>query len=76
MQAKSSVEKGHINCGELRDFVVRAITEAGGKIDYAEVSHVVPFYVSDYISNPIHEPLNLEVIFLFNKCAGFSVLLH
>lgn len=37
LRAKSSAENGHINCRELRDFVIQAISEAGGRIDYAEV---------------------------------------
>nr|XP_028958359.1 LOW QUALITY PROTEIN: pantoate--beta-alanine ligase [Malus domestica] len=39
-KARSSAEKGQINCKELRDLVVEAISEAGGSVDYAEVSFV------------------------------------
>ncbi|CAN6684744.1 unnamed protein product [Malus baccata var. baccata] len=35
-KARSSAEKGQINCKELRDLVVEAISEAGGRVDYAE----------------------------------------
>lgn len=35
--AKSAAEKGEVNCQELRDSVVQAITKAGGKVDYAEI---------------------------------------
>ncbi|CAN6545148.1 unnamed protein product [Malus baccata var. baccata] len=33
---RSSAEKGQINCKELRDLVVEAISEAGGRVDSAE----------------------------------------
>ncbi|XP_065873435.1 pantoate--beta-alanine ligase isoform X2 [Euphorbia lathyris] len=35
-KAKSCAEDGQVNCSVLRDVVIQAITEAGGKIDYAE----------------------------------------
>ncbi|PIN25637.1 Panthothenate synthetase [Handroanthus impetiginosus] len=35
--AKSDAESGQRQCKELRDCVVRAISEAGGKVDYAEI---------------------------------------
>ncbi|KAM1483688.1 hypothetical protein TB2_034968 [Malus domestica] len=37
-KARSSAERGQINCKELRELVVEAISEAGGRVDYAEVS--------------------------------------
>lgn len=37
-KARPSAEKGQINCKEMRDLVVEAISEAGGIVDYAEVS--------------------------------------
>lgn len=36
-KAKSLAEGGQLNSQMLRDLVVRSITEAGGKIDYAEI---------------------------------------
>lgn len=36
-RAKFSAEKGESNCRKLRDLVVQAVEEAGGRIDYAEV---------------------------------------
>lgn len=36
-KAKSAAENGEVNCTELRNLVVGAIEEAGGKVDYAEV---------------------------------------
>ncbi|KAK6164293.1 hypothetical protein DH2020_001157 [Rehmannia glutinosa] len=35
--AKFAAEKGQVDCKELRDSVVQAILEAGGKVDYAEI---------------------------------------
>lgn len=37
--AKSSAENGQVKCKELKDSVIKAICEAGGKIDYAEVTY-------------------------------------
>lgn len=36
-RAKSAAENGQFDCRELRDSVIQAIRDAGGKIDYAEV---------------------------------------
>ncbi|KAH7517523.1 hypothetical protein FEM48_Zijuj09G0073800 [Ziziphus jujuba var. spinosa] len=36
-RARLAAEKGQINCRELRDLVIKAIEEAGGRIDYAEI---------------------------------------
>lgn len=35
--AKVAAESGQVKCGELRETVIRAIEEAGGRVDYAEV---------------------------------------
>ncbi|GFP83017.1 pantoate--beta-alanine ligase [Phtheirospermum japonicum] len=35
--AKSAAEHGQVDCKELRDSVIKAIHEAGGKVDYAEI---------------------------------------
>ncbi|KAM6601736.1 pantoate--beta-alanine ligase isoform X1 [Cannabis sativa] len=37
-RARIAAEKGHVNCKELIDMVIKAIHEAGGKVDYAEVT--------------------------------------
>jgi hypothetical protein len=37
--AKSAAENGQVNCRELRNLVIQAVNSAGGRIDYAEVSH-------------------------------------
>ncbi|XP_057964622.1 pantoate--beta-alanine ligase isoform X2 [Malania oleifera] len=36
-RAKSAAENGQANCSALRDSVIQAIHEVGGKIDYAEI---------------------------------------
>ncbi|KAH7856899.1 hypothetical protein Vadar_006692 [Vaccinium darrowii] len=36
-KAKSDAERGRDNCRELKDSVIQAIHEAGGRIDYAEI---------------------------------------
>lgn len=35
--AKHAVENGEHNCQKLKDSVIHAIEEAGGKVDYVEV---------------------------------------
>lgn len=35
--AKFAAEKGQVDCKELKDSLIHAIQEAGGKIDYAEI---------------------------------------
>ncbi|XP_021907355.1 pantoate--beta-alanine ligase [Carica papaya] len=37
LMAKASVEKGQVNCRELRDLVIQEIHNAGGRVDYAEI---------------------------------------
>ena len=37
LRAKSSAEAGQVHSEKLRNLVVQCITDAGGKIDYAEV---------------------------------------
>lgn len=36
-KAKFAVERGQVSSKELRNSVIQAIEEAGGKVDYAEV---------------------------------------
>lgn len=38
LRAKSAAEDGQVHCEKLRNMVIQCITEAGGKIDYAEVN--------------------------------------
>lgn len=42
-RAKLTAEKGQTNCRELRDLVIQAVEEVGGRIDYAEVRQEKPF---------------------------------
>lgn len=50
-RAKIAAEKGRVNCRELRDSVVKAIEEAGGRVDYAEVTtHETPFWSQALVS--------------------------
>ncbi|KAL8530183.1 hypothetical protein ACS0TY_007301 [Phlomoides rotata] len=35
--AKTGAENGQVDCGVLKDSVIRAIHDAGGKVDYAEI---------------------------------------
>ncbi|KAF7825715.1 pantoate--beta-alanine ligase [Senna tora] len=35
--AKSAAENGQVNCEKLRNLVIQAVSEAGGRIDYAEI---------------------------------------
>uniref|UniRef100_A0A9I9D8G5 Uncharacterized protein n=1 Tax=Cucumis melo TaxID=3656 RepID=A0A9I9D8G5_CUCME len=37
-KAKSAAEQGELNCKRLKNLVVDEIQEAGGELDYAEVS--------------------------------------
>ncbi|KAK4419475.1 Pantoate--beta-alanine ligase [Sesamum alatum] len=50
--AKRAAEKGNINCKELRDSVVRAIHEAGGKVDYAEIVDQESLETTEEIKRP------------------------
>ncbi|KAL7139051.1 hypothetical protein ABFS83_09G024800 [Erythranthe nasuta] len=57
--AEFAAENGQLNCKELRDSVIQAIHEAGGKVDYAEeslgplkeISIPVVFYVAAIFGN-------------------------
>lgn len=51
--AKSSAENGHINCRELRDSVIQAVSEAGGRIDYAEIVDQESLQAVEEISSPV-----------------------
>ncbi|TKY66087.1 Pantoate--beta-alanine ligase [Spatholobus suberectus] len=37
LRAKSAAEDGQVHCEKLRDWVIQCITDAGGRIDYAEI---------------------------------------
>ncbi|CAK7349365.1 unnamed protein product [Dovyalis caffra] len=51
--AKSSAANGHINCRELRDCVIQAISEAGGRIDYAEIVDQESLQLVEEIKSPV-----------------------
>ncbi|KAF2284500.1 hypothetical protein GH714_025865 [Hevea brasiliensis] len=53
LKAKSCAEKGQINCIELRDLVILAINEAGGKIDYAEIVDQETLEAAEEIRSPV-----------------------
>ncbi|KAJ6403801.1 hypothetical protein OIU84_012079 [Salix udensis] len=50
---KSAAENGHINCRELRDSVIQAVSEAGGKIDYAEIVDQESLQAVEEINSPV-----------------------
>ncbi|KAH7576329.1 hypothetical protein ACOSQ2_003611 [Xanthoceras sorbifolium] len=52
-RAKSTIEKGQVNCKELRDSVIQAISEAGGKIDYAEIVDQESLEAVEEIKSPV-----------------------
>ena len=39
LKAKSAAEEGQVKCRELKDLAVQTISQAGGRIDYAEVAY-------------------------------------
>ncbi|KAJ6334082.1 hypothetical protein OIU78_011070 [Salix suchowensis] len=49
---KSAAENGHINCRELRDSVIQAVSEAGGRIDYAEIVDQESLQAVEEINSP------------------------
>ncbi|CBI37277.3 unnamed protein product, partial [Vitis vinifera] len=52
-RAKFAAEKGQTNCRELRDLVIQAIEEAGGRIDYAEIVEQESLEAVEEIRNPV-----------------------
>lgn len=52
-RAKLAAEKGQVNCRELRNIVVQAINEAGGRIDYAEIVDQETLEVVEEIKSPV-----------------------
>ncbi|KAJ4850987.1 hypothetical protein Tsubulata_033384 [Turnera subulata] len=53
LKAQSSAQEGHKSCTMLRDCVVQAITEAGGKVDYAEIVDQESLEAVEEIKNPV-----------------------
>lgn len=52
-RAKSAAEKGQVNCQNLKDSVIQAIQEAGGKIDYAEIVDQESLEAVEEIRSPV-----------------------
>lgn len=59
-RAKFAAEKGQTNCRELRDLVIQAIEEVGGRIDYAEVRQKKPSSSKIVLSWPGSDVLQTE----------------
>ncbi|KAJ7961499.1 pantoate--beta-alanine ligase [Quillaja saponaria] len=53
LRAKSAAEKGEIDCGKLRDLVIQAVNEAGGRIDYAEIVDQESLEAVEQINAPV-----------------------
>ncbi|XP_028801949.1 pantoate--beta-alanine ligase [Neltuma alba] len=51
--AKSAAANGQIDCNKLKNFVIQAITEAGGRIDYAEIVDQESLEVVESIEAPV-----------------------
>ncbi|KAL0459314.1 UNVERIFIED_CONTAM: Pantoate--beta-alanine ligase [Sesamum latifolium] len=51
--AKLAAENGKVNCKELRDSVIQAIHEAGGKVDYAEIVDQESLETPEDIKHPV-----------------------
>ncbi|KAL5562085.1 hypothetical protein UlMin_031832 [Ulmus minor] len=52
-RARVASEKGQLNCRELKDSVIEAIEEAGGRIDYAEIVDQESLVAVEEIRNPV-----------------------
>ncbi|PON51969.1 Pantoate-beta-alanine ligase [Parasponia andersonii] len=52
-RARIAAEKGQVNCRELRDSVIEAIEEAGGKLDYAEIADQESLGAVEEIRSPV-----------------------
>ncbi|GAV70678.1 Pantoate_ligase domain-containing protein [Cephalotus follicularis] len=53
LSAKSAAEKGLVDCRVLRDTVIQSTTEAGGRIDYAEIVEQESLEAVNEIRNPV-----------------------
>nr|AFK45854.1 unknown [Lotus japonicus] len=52
-RAKSAAEDGQIHCEKLINLVVQSITEAGGRIDYAEIVDQNNLEKVEWIKGPV-----------------------
>ncbi|EOX93961.1 Pantoate-beta-alanine ligase, putative isoform 1 [Theobroma cacao] len=53
VSAKSAAEEGQVKCGELKDLAVKTITQAGGRIDYAEIVEQESLEAVEEIKSPV-----------------------
>ncbi|KAJ0980636.1 hypothetical protein J5N97_008891 [Dioscorea zingiberensis] len=53
LRAKDAAQSGQINCEELKSSVVQMITEAGGRIDYAEIVDQESLKPMEKIKSPV-----------------------
>ncbi|KAH9618903.1 hypothetical protein KSS87_013615 [Heliosperma pusillum] len=52
-KAKHAMEKGIINCEQLRVSLIQTVEEAGGKVDYAEIVDQHTLEVVEEVKNPV-----------------------
>ncbi|XP_022727992.1 pantoate--beta-alanine ligase-like [Durio zibethinus] len=53
LEAKSAAEEGEVKCRELKDLAVTKITQAGGRIDYAEIVEQESLEAVEEIKSPV-----------------------
>ncbi|KAJ1377225.1 Rossmann-like alpha/beta/alpha sandwich fold [Sesbania bispinosa] len=53
LRAKSEAGDGQVHCEKLRDLVIQGITEAGGRIDYAEIVDQNSLEKVEWIKGPV-----------------------
>lgn len=53
LRAKSAAEDGQVHCEKLRNMVIQCITEAGGRIDYAEIVDQESLEKVELIKGPV-----------------------
>ncbi|XVE78061.1 hypothetical protein DITRI_Ditri13aG0114000 [Diplodiscus trichospermus] len=53
LKAKSAAEEGQVKCRELKDMAVQNITQAGGRIDYAEIVDQESLEAVEEIESPV-----------------------
>ncbi|XVF32233.1 hypothetical protein REPUB_Repub17cG0063600 [Reevesia pubescens] len=53
LTAKSAAEEGQVKCRELKDLAVQTITQAGGRIDYAEIVNQESLERVEGIKSPV-----------------------
>ncbi|OMO88901.1 Pantoate-beta-alanine ligase [Corchorus capsularis] len=53
LKAKSMAQGGQVKCGQLKDLAIQTITQAGGRIDYAEVVDQESLEAVEEIKSPV-----------------------